>query len=173
MQIAISKLRMTDAIMCSLPGRMSTLISCGPPKWAFPHDGHPLPKLSWNPWHLVLCGAVGVTLGAPICGFVVFSSACRFLFWFSLLFSIILLIHFSQLEHTFWALIPLLSLLFSPFSSLSLFFPSLSPGVPGRICHVPELLSRSTVRGGARLHVPSPVVSHPLPHAQPSVRLHV
>ena len=69
----------------------------------------------------MLCGAVGGTLGAPICGFVGFSSACR-VFLFSLLISIILLTHFP---HNFWAfpcLIPLLSLLFSLslFLSLSL-----------------------------------------------------
>ena len=44
-------------------------------------------------------------------------------------------------------------------------------GLPGRVCHVPELLPRPAFRGGARLHVPAPVVPHPVPHPQPPVRL--
>ena len=54
--------------------------------------------------------------------------------------------------------------------------PSLLPvttGVSGRICHVSELLSRPTVRGGSGLHVSAPAVPHPLPHTQPPVRLHL
>lgn len=45
--------------------------------------------------------------------------------------------------------------------------------LPSRVLHVPELLPRAAVRGGSRLHVPAPAVPHPVPHAQPPVRLHV
>ena len=100
------------------------LISCGPPKWAFPHV-HPLPKLPWNPWHLVQSRCC-VELWAAHSGLqsvVLWVSPLHAVFFcFSLLISIILLTHFP---HNFWAfpcLIPLLSLLFSLslFLSLSL-----------------------------------------------------
>lgn len=36
------------------------------------------------------------------------------------------------------------------------------PGFPCRVCHVSELLPRLALRGGSRLHVPAPIVPHPL-----------
>ena len=40
------------------------------------------------------------------------------------------------------------------------------PGLPGRVRDVPELLSRTSVRGGARLHVPSTTLQNSLPDSQ-------
>uniref|UniRef100_A0A8D9BHK8 Uncharacterized protein n=1 Tax=Cacopsylla melanoneura TaxID=428564 RepID=A0A8D9BHK8_9HEMI len=45
--------------------------------------------------------------------------------------------------------------------------------VPGRVRHVSELLPGSPVRRGARLHVPASVISYPVPHPEPPVRLSV
>lgn len=46
-------------------------------------------------------------------------------------------------------------------------------GLPGGICHVLELLSRTPLRGATRLHVFAAVVPHPIPHPQPPIRLHL
>jgi hypothetical protein len=46
-------------------------------------------------------------------------------------------------------------------------------GLPGGICHVLELLSRTPLRGATRLHVSAAVVPHPIPHPQPPIRLHL
>lgn len=47
------------------------------------------------------------------------------------------------------------------------------PGFPSGVRHVSELLPRSEVRGGPRLHVSPSAVPDPLPHPQPPVRLHL
>jgi len=45
-------------------------------------------------------------------------------------------------------------------------------GFPRRVCHVFELLPRSSIRRGSRLHVSPSAVQDPLPNPQPPVRLH-
>ena len=47
------------------------------------------------------------------------------------------------------------------------------PGLPCRVCHVPQLLSWPPVWGGTRLHVSATAVSDPFPHLEPPVRLHL
>ena len=46
-------------------------------------------------------------------------------------------------------------------------------GISSRVCNVPELLSRSQIRGSSGLHVPQTVVPNSLSHPEPSIRLHI
>lgn len=73
---------------------------------------------------------------------------------------------------TYTDICPLAHLFVSSAHSFThLSFSPIPTDLPSRVRHVLELLSRTALRGGSRLHVPQATVSHPLPHPEPPVRL--